>query len=72
VDCINIYCDTSSLFSNVNRHQDTKAQQEAAAVSSLLGLHRQGKISLLQSNSFDMKWRGLAVQSRKMRYSATF
>jgi len=50
VDCINIYCDTSSLFSNVNRHQETKVQQEAAAVSSLLGLHRQGKISLLQSN----------------------
>jgi len=34
----------------VSRHQDTKAQQEAAAVSSLLGLHHQGKIHLLRSN----------------------
>jgi hypothetical protein len=38
------------LFSNVNRRQDAKAQQEAAAASSLLGLHRQGKIRFLRSN----------------------
>jgi predicted nucleic acid-binding protein len=38
------------LFSNVARHKDSKAQQEAAAVSSLLELHRQGKIRLLRSN----------------------
>ena len=47
---VNIYCDTSSLFSNVARHQDAKARQEAAAVSSLLGLHRNGTIRLLRSN----------------------
>jgi uncharacterized small protein (DUF1192 family) len=47
---INIYCDTSSLFSNANRHQNAKAQQEATAIFSLLELHRQGKIRLLRSN----------------------
>jgi len=47
---MNIYCDTSSLFSNINRHQNAKAQQEAAAVFNLLRVHRQGKIHLLRSN----------------------
>jgi predicted nucleic acid-binding protein len=47
---IDIYCDTSSLFSNADRHQDAKARHEAAAISSLLELHRQGKIRLLRSN----------------------
>jgi len=47
---IDIYCDTSSLFSNADRHQDAKAQHEASAISSLLELHRQGKIRLLRSN----------------------
>jgi predicted nucleic acid-binding protein len=47
---MNIYCDTSSLFSNVSRHQDAKARQEAAAVSGLLGQHRNGAVRLLRSN----------------------
>jgi hypothetical protein len=45
-----IYCDTSSLFSNANRHKDTKAQQESTAISRLLGLYPQGKIQLIRSN----------------------
>jgi hypothetical protein len=72
---INIYCDTSSLFSNADRHQDAKAQQEAAAISGLLELHRQGKIRLLRSNgpmSFDVNWRGLAMPRRGMLCGATF
>jgi len=46
-----IYCDTSSLFSNANRDKkDAKSQQETTAIARLLGLHRQGKIQLVQSN----------------------
>jgi hypothetical protein len=46
-----IYCDTSSLFSNADRHKkDSKAQREATAISRLLGLHRQGKVQLVRSN----------------------
>lgn len=46
-----IYCDTSSLFSNADRHKnDAKAQLEAKAISRLLGLHRQGKKQLVRSN----------------------
>ena len=47
---MNIYCDTSSLFSNADRHTDAKNQQEAAAINGLLRFHQQGKIRLLRSN----------------------
>jgi predicted nucleic acid-binding protein len=46
-----IYCDTSSLFSNADRHKkDSKAQREATAISRLLGLHRQGNVQLVRSD----------------------
>ena len=47
---MNIYCDTSSLFSNADRHADIKNQLEAAAINDLLRLHQQGKIRMLRSN----------------------
>jgi hypothetical protein len=47
---MNIYSDTSSLFSNASRHADAKNQQEAAAIADLLEVHKQGKISMLRSN----------------------
>ena len=47
---MNIYSDTSSLFSNANRHADAKNQQEAAAIADLLEVHKQGKIRMLRSN----------------------
>jgi predicted nucleic acid-binding protein len=45
-----IYSDTNSLFSNADRHTDTKSQQEAAAIANLLEFHKQGKIRILRSN----------------------
>jgi len=44
---LNIYCDTSSLFSNANK---PTSQQEATAVLRLLQYHHQGKIRLSRSN----------------------
>lgn len=47
---MNVYCDTSSLFSNALRHTDPKAQIEAAATLKLLDYHRSGKVRLFRSN----------------------
>jgi predicted nucleic acid-binding protein len=47
---MNVYSDTSSLFSNAERHADAKSQQEATSIAALLKLHKQGKITMLRSN----------------------
>ncbi len=45
-----VYCDTDSLLSNPQWHDNAKAQQEAAAIFHLLDYHRSGKLTMQRSN----------------------
>jgi hypothetical protein len=47
---MNVYCDTSSLFSNALRLTNPKAQAEASAIRMLLNYHQSGEIKLFRSN----------------------
>jgi len=47
---LQVYCDTSSLFSNANRHRQPASQNEASAINSLLQYHRRRKMTLSRSN----------------------
>jgi len=45
-----VYCDTSTLWNNVTRHDDVKTLKELRAFEKLLALRRKGKVKMVRSH----------------------